>query len=59
MPPRRVKQQKEAIVHDTPVVFFLKINLDEEQIVPAEQQANYSDILNLVDNSETVLSISP
>ena len=48
-----MKQQKEQIVQDTPIVFFLKINLDNEDIEPAEQQTNYSDILNSVDNSNS------
>ena len=53
MPPRKVKQQKEQLVQETPIVFFLKINLDNEEIEPAEQQTNYSDILNSVDNSNS------
>jgi hypothetical protein len=52
MPPRKTKVSKEQLVQETPVVFFLKINLDEQEIEPAEEQISYSDILNAVDNIE-------
>jgi hypothetical protein len=50
MPRRKAKEIQ--IIQETPVVFFLKI-VDENSIVdPAEQNTNYSDILNSVETSK-------
>lgn len=55
MAPRKGKQPiKETTVEDTPVVFFLKINLDDElqAIAPAGDVTTYSEILHAVESSK-------
>jgi hypothetical protein len=55
MPPRKAKttQKETPVVNETPVVFFLKIGEEEEQIViPADEAlVSYADILNTVEVS--------
>lgn len=57
MPPRKSKQTKEsqALVSETPIVFFLKIGDDDDHdiIIPAGEVTSYSDILNSVEVSQT------
>lgn len=55
MPPRKAKTtQKETLVAETPVVFFLKITEDDEETIrPADEIVpSYSDILNSVEVSK-------
>jgi hypothetical protein len=53
MPPRKVKAQKDQIVAETPVVFFLKV-LEEDinPVIPAEETVSYSDILETVETTK-------
>jgi hypothetical protein len=52
MPPRKAKAvQKDSLVSETPIVFFLRIEDEEEHaIVPADEAlVSYADILNTVE----------
>ena len=52
MPPRKAKTQVNRQIDELPVVFFLKVsdrNINE--ILPAGETTNYSDILNVVEKS--------
>ena len=52
MPPRKTKIVKETkVIEETPVVFFLRINEDENLIEPAQQTLTYSEILNSVEST--------
>lgn len=51
MPPRKGKLQTRTSIDDTPVVFFLKIGDDQEEIAPAEKSLQYSEILNSVEKT--------
>lgn len=51
MAPRK-KTKEVRIIEETPVIFFLKIMEDIAAINPAEQNTNYSDILNSVESSK-------
>lgn len=57
MAPRKTKQTKETPVlqSETPIVFFLKIGDEENEVVisPAGDVSTYSDILNSVEFSQT------
>lgn len=52
MPPRKTKIVKETkVIEETPVVFFLRINEDENLTEPAQQTLTYSEILNSVEST--------
>ena len=54
MPPRKAKNTTTTLVSETPIVFFLKIGEDIEDVVAApadETLVSYSDILNTVEVS--------
>ena len=53
MPPRKGKVQKETIVNETPIIFFLRISEDYlKKVDPANAVEEYSEILNEVENTK-------